>query len=139
MMSRRRSLRPHSGCTVGSVRSSPCSSRCHTPWAGVAHAGVVQTLSLQLAAQRGFRVWRETIRRTLHEVGYAWKRARHSARDDDPDRVTKLARIRHLAETLPKNAALFFADELDIHLLAKLGYSVDAAGHAERSRDAGQE
>ncbi|MBA3712296.1 MAG: hypothetical protein H0W76_07575 [Pyrinomonadaceae bacterium] len=27
-----------------------------------------------------------------------WKRARHVARDSDPERVTKLARIRHLTE-----------------------------------------
>ncbi len=88
---------------------------CRTRWS-------CQTLALQLAAQRGFRVSRETLRRTLHQLGYAWKRARHAARDDDPDRVSKLARIRHLCETLPRNAALFFADELDIHLLPKLGY-----------------
>ena len=88
---------------------------CRTRWS-------CQTLALQLAAGRGYKVSRETIRRTLHQLGYAWKRARHAARDDDPDRVSKLARIRHLVETLPKNAALFFADELDIHLLPKLGY-----------------
>ena len=88
---------------------------CRTRWS-------CATLSLQLQAQRGLRVSRETIRRTLHRLGYAWKRARHAARDDDPERVSKLARIRHLIETLPQNAALFFADELDIHLLPKLGY-----------------
>lgn len=87
---------------------------CRTRWS-------CQTLALQLAAGRTYQVSRETIRRTLHSLGYAWKRARHVARDDDPDRVSKLARIRHLCETLPKNAALFFADELDIHLLPKLG------------------
>lgn len=88
---------------------------CRTRWS-------CHTLALQLAARRTYRVSRETIRRTLHQLGYAWKRARHVARDDDPERVTKLARIRHLIETLPRNAALFFADELDIHLLPKLGY-----------------
>ena len=88
---------------------------CRTRWS-------CATLSLQLAAKCGYRVSRETIRRTLHELGYAWKRARHAARDDDPERASKLARIRHLVETLPKNAALFFADELDIHLLPKLSY-----------------
>lgn len=88
---------------------------CRTRWS-------CATLALQLMATCGSRVSRETIRRTLHRLGYAWKRARHVARDDDPQRVTKLARIRHLIETLPNNAALFFADELDIHLLPKLGY-----------------
>ena len=66
-------------------------------------------------------VSQETIRRWLHEAGYVWKRARHVARDDDPERVTKLARIRQLIEHLRPAEALFFADELDIHLLAKLG------------------
>jgi transposase len=87
---------------------------CRTRWS-------CQTLALQLAVGRGYKVSRETIRRTLHRLGYVWKRARHAARDDDPDRIGKLARIRYLVETLPKNAALFFADELDIHLLPKLG------------------
>src|SRR5215210_928852 len=94
---------------------------CRTRWS-------CATLSLQLAAQRGLRVSRETIRRTLHRLSYAWKRARRAARDDDPERVPKLARIRHLIETLPGKAALFFADELDIHLLPKLGYEWMPAG-----------
>lgn len=88
---------------------------CRTRWS-------CATLALELKARRGLQVSGETIRRTLHRLGYAWKRARHVARDDDPERVTKLARIRYLIETLPNNAALFFADELDIHLLPKLGY-----------------
>jgi transposase len=59
---------------------------CRTRWS-------CHTLALQLATQRGLRVSRETLRRTLHRLGYAWKRARHAARDDDPARVSKLARI----------------------------------------------
>lgn len=88
---------------------------CRTRWS-------CQALALELKARRGYRTSRETIRRTLHDLGYAWKRARHVARDDDPERIAKLARIRHVVETLPQNAALFFADELDIHLLSKIGY-----------------
>jgi len=68
------------------------------------------------------KVSRETIRRWLHEQGYVWKRARHVARDDDPERVTKLARIRHLVEHLRPSEVLLFIDELDIHLLPKIGY-----------------
>jgi transposase len=88
---------------------------CRTRWS-------CQALSLQLATRPGYAVSRETVRRTLHQLGYVWKRARHAARDDDPERASKLARIRYLIEDLPKNAALFFADEVDINLLAKLGY-----------------
>ncbi len=79
------------------------------------------TLCAELKARRGVTVSQDTVRRWLHELGYVWKRARHAARDDDPERATKLARIHHLVETLPRHAALFFADELDIHLLPKLG------------------
>jgi putative transposase len=87
---------------------------CRTRWSCAA-------LAAELAARRGVRVSQESVRRWLHEVGYVWKRARHVARDDDPERGGKLARIRQLVEGLRPAQALFFADELDIHLLAKLG------------------
>jgi transposase len=87
---------------------------CRTRWSCAA-------LAAELKARRGVAVSQETVRRWLHEAGYAWKRARHTAKDDDSERAAKLARIRSLVETLPRNAALFFADELDIHLLPKLG------------------
>jgi putative transposase len=44
------------------------------------------------------------------------------ARDDDPERVSKLARIRHITEHLRPSEVLLFIDELDIHLLPKIGY-----------------
>jgi transposase len=88
---------------------------CRTRWS-------CATLAVELRTRRGVRVSRETIRRWLHELGYSWKRARHSARDSDPERVAKLARIRSIIEGLLPTEALFFADELDIHLLAKIGY-----------------
>jgi transposase len=74
-----------------------------------------------LKARRRVSVSQETIRRWLHEAGYVWKRARHAATDSDPERAAKRAQIRRLVETLPARAALFFADELDLHLLPKLG------------------
>jgi len=94
---------------------------CRTRWSCAA-------LALELHTRRGVRISRETVRRWLHELGYAWKRARHVARDDDPERVAKLARIRSIIEGLRPSEALFFADELDIHLLAKIGYEWMAKG-----------
>jgi len=88
---------------------------CRTRWS-------CATLALELQTRRGVAVSHDTIRRWLHELGYVWKRARHIARDDDPERITKLARIRSLIEGLLPSEALFFADQLDIHLLAKIGY-----------------
>jgi len=64
----------------------------------------------------------ETVRRWLHILHWEWKRAKLVAKDDDPQRVVKLARIRYAFEQLRAGAALFFADELDISLLPKVGY-----------------
>jgi transposase len=88
---------------------------CRTRWS-------CATLAAQLQFQRGVMVSASTMRRWLHALGWVWKRAQLVARDDDPQRVEKLARIRHTLETLGKRAVVLFADELDIHLLPKVGY-----------------
>ena len=80
------------------------------------------TLALELAARRGVKVSQEKVRRWLHDLGYVWKRARHVALDNDPERVSKLARIRAVFEHLHPRDLLLFIDELDIHLLPKIGY-----------------
>lgn len=87
---------------------------CRTRWSCAASAA-------ELKARRGVTISRDTVRRWLHELGYVWKRARHVAKDGDPGRVAKLARIRQLIEHLLPSEALFFTDELGIHLLPKLG------------------
>jgi transposase len=88
---------------------------CRTRWS-------CATLALEVQARRGVRVSAETMRCWLHDLGWVWKRAKLTAKDDDPQRVEKLARIRFVFEHLPAKAALFFADELDIHLVPKVGY-----------------
>lgn len=80
------------------------------------------TVALQLEVQRGIRVSAETARRWVQELGWVWKRASLVAKDTDPKRVGKLARIRMAFEGLKLRQALLFADELDIHLLPKVGY-----------------
>jgi hypothetical protein len=74
-----------------------------------------------LQSTRGITVWAETMRRGLHKIGWVWKRAKLVAKDDDPHRVERLARIRRVYEPLRAAEALVFADELDIHLLPKVG------------------
>ena len=88
---------------------------CRTRWS-------CATLAAQLTLQRGIVVSASTMRRWLHALGWVWKRAQLVARDDDPQRSEKLARIRHVLQTLGKRAVVLFADELDIHLLPKVGY-----------------
>ena len=87
---------------------------CHTRWS-------CATLALTLQARRGIAVSAETMRRWLHEVGWVWKRAKLVAKDDDPQRVDRLARIRYVFEQLQPCEAMVFADELDIALLPKVG------------------
>jgi transposase len=88
---------------------------CRTRWS-------CATLAVEMQVRRGVAVSAETMRSCLHELGWEWKRAKVAAKDDDPDRVTKLARIRLALEQLRAGTALFFADELDINLLPKIGY-----------------
>lgn len=80
------------------------------------------TLAASLAARRGWAVSAETVRRWLHTLGWCWKRAKHVARNDDPDRAAKLARILFAFRHLHPRQALRFADEMDLSLLAKPGH-----------------
>jgi transposase len=88
---------------------------CRTRWS-------CATLAVELQVRRGIEVSAETLRQWLHELGWEWKRAKVTAKDDDPQRIEKLARIRLAFEQLRAGVALFFADELDINLLPKVGY-----------------
>jgi putative transposase len=87
---------------------------CRTRWS-------CATLALTLEAKRGITVSAETMRRWLHEIGWVWKRAKLIAKDDDPHRIERLARIRFHHEHLQAHERMVFADELDIHLLPKVG------------------
>jgi putative transposase len=87
---------------------------CRTRWS-------CATLAVTLQAKRGVVVSAETMRRWLHEIGWVWKRAKLVAKDDDPHRVERLARIRYIFEQLKQCEAMVFADELDIQLLPKVG------------------
>ena len=88
---------------------------CRTRWS-------CATIALELYTRRGLAVSAETVRRWRHDLDWGWKRAKLSAKEDDPQRVEKLARIRLAFEQLRAGTALFFADELDISLLPKVGY-----------------
>jgi transposase len=89
---------------------------CRTRWS-------CASLAAQLKVNRGIQVSADTCRRWLVQLGWVWKRAKLVARDDDPQRISKLARIRWIFEHLSAKQILLFADELDIQLLAKVGYA----------------
>jgi putative transposase len=79
------------------------------------------TLAETLKLKHGLDVSAETIRRWLHEMGWGWRRAHLIAKDDDPQRIERLGRIRFHHDHLGTRERLVFADELDIHLLPKVG------------------
>ena len=87
---------------------------CRTRWS-------CATLAATLQAKHGIAVSAETVRRWLHEIGWVWKQAKLVARDDDPHRIERLARIRFHHEHLQPHEMMVFADELDMHLLPKVG------------------
>ena len=103
---------------------------CRTRWS-------CAPLAVEVEVRRGIQVSAETIRHWLHELGWEWKRAKLAAKDDDPQRVEKLARIRLAYEWLRAGAALFFADELAISLLPKIGYHWIPKGEQAEGRTPG--
>jgi len=66
---------------------------CRTRWSCAA-------LALALHTKHGLGVSAWTVRRWLHELGWVWKRATLVAKDNDPQRVERLARMRWQAEHL---------------------------------------
>ncbi len=65
---------------------------CRTRWS-------CATVALELQVRRGVVVSAETVRRWLHALGWEWKRAKLVAKDEDPQRVEKLAWIRYAFES----------------------------------------
>ena len=105
---------------------------CRTRWS-------CATLAMTLQAKHEIEVSAETVRRWLHEIGWVWKRAKLVAKDDDPHRVARLARIRFQHEHLRAHEVMVFADELDIHLLPKVGAAWMLQGTQDRDHDAWHE
>ena len=87
---------------------------CRTRWSCATFAATLQ-------AKHDIVVSAATVRRWPHEVGWGWKRATLVAKDDDPQRVERLARIRFRHEHLQAHDVMVCADALDIHLLPKVG------------------
>ena len=84
-----------------------------------------EALALTWEQVCGHRVSAETRRRWLHTLGFRWKRTKPAAKDNDPERASKLARILLLGQNLGPRQAMLWADELDWHLLAQSGYQVN--------------
>jgi transposase len=87
---------------------------CRTRWR-------CATLAVALQANHGLAVSAGTVRRWLHALGWVWQRAKLVAKDDEPERVERLARIRLHAEPLHAGEVLVFADARAIPLVPTVG------------------
>jgi hypothetical protein len=90
-----------------------------------------------LQAKHGIEVSAETVCRWLHEIGWVWQRAQRVAKDD-PHRLERLARMRCAHDNLQAHAVMVFADELDSHLLPKVGAAWRLQGTQEESMTPGK-
>ena len=109
-------LRPWLRRSVAALLKAPPRAYgwCRTRWSWA-------TLAAQLRTQHGLEVSAWTVRRWLHELGWVWKRAKLVAKDDDPERVERLARMRFHAEQWQAHEVMVCADERDIPLLPQVG------------------
>jgi putative transposase len=126
-------LRPWLKRSLGALLKAPprASGWCRTRWS-------CATLALELHTKHGLEVSAWTVRHWLHDLGWVWKRAQLVAKDNDPQRVERLARIRWQLEHLQAHEMLVFADELDIHLLPKVGAAWMLKGSQEEVMTPGQ-
>lgn len=63
----------------------------------------------------------ETVRRWMHQLGFAWRRPRPIVGPSDPLYSEKMKRIRRLLHSMPANEVAVFQDEVDINLNPKIG------------------
>lgn len=78
-------------------------------------------MAVELKTKLGIDVSAWTVRRWLHEMEWVWKRTKLVAKDDDPQRVARLARMRFHAEPWQAHEVMVFADALAIHLWPTVG------------------
>jgi putative transposase len=104
---------------------------CRTRWSCAA-------LALELHTKQRLEVSAWTVRRWRHALGWVWKRAKLVAKDKDPQRVARWARIRWQAEHVPVQEVMVFADDLDLHLWPKVGAAWMPKGSQEEVMTPGQ-
>jgi hypothetical protein len=93
---------------------------------------------MTLQATHGIAVSAATGRRWLHAIGWGWKRATLIAKDDDPHRLDRLARLRLHHDTLRAHEVMVCADARDIHLLPTVGAAWLLQGPQRESRTPGK-
>jgi transposase len=100
--------------------------------------GSCAALARELRAKHRLEVSAWTVRRWRHELGWVWTRAKLGARENDPQRVERLARMRWPCEPLQAQEVLVCADALAIPLLPQVGAAWLPQGRQEEGMTPGQ-
>jgi putative transposase len=79
------------------------------------------TVVLLLKEDYSLRVGRETVRRWFHQQQLVYRRPRPVLGPTDPQRATKLWKIRKMLRELPPDHIAVFQDEVDINTNPKIG------------------
>jgi transposase len=81
-------------------------------------------LALQLFCDRGIAVSRETVRRTLHRLGFVWRRPRPVPPPPDPgQKRRRLQAILEVLGQLSRGEGFFFGDETKLELNPRVGFA----------------
>jgi transposase len=125
-------LMPWLTCSLGAIlkKVPRAYGWCRTRWS-------CATLAATLQAKHGLEVSAETVRRWLHEIGWLWTRAKLVAKDDDPQRIDRLARMRVQHAHVRAHEVRVFADVLAIHLLPQVGAAWMRQGTQDESMTPG--
>ena len=78
-------------------------------------------VALLLWQEHDVEVSPETVRRWLHQADVVWRRPRPVLKRRDPERETKLQKLRMLLLSLPEDETVVFEDEVDLNLNPKIG------------------
>ncbi len=81
-------------------------------------------MALQLWAERGLGVSHETIRRTLHRLGFRWRRPRPVSPPKNPEeKRQRLLHILMVLRQLARAEGFFFQDETKLDLNPRVGFA----------------
>ena len=78
-------------------------------------------LAVALRETVGVRVGRETVRRAMRDLGFAWRRPRPVVGPVDPAHDAKMRALRALLAGLPADEVAVFQDEVQLDLNPKVG------------------
>jgi transposase len=81
-------------------------------------------LAWELLRERGVGISRETVRRTLRQLGFVWRRVRPVPPPPDPEQKhQRLRAIWEVLQGLVRGEGFFFQDETELELNPRLGFA----------------